>query len=210
MKRLTENKPLIATLAIIAIAAISILTFLERQGAHDPAKRYEALRGALERGDFRAANTEASEIILVLADRTNEGWLGDGDVERLPCADIVYMDMLFSKASGGKFGLTAQRQVFDALPNTARGEKLSQSPDALIAFGEAVGWRDGDGWKTYDQMDFSPETAPKGHLPVFKPEDKIRAPFKSRTGRPQKAGALFDLIESRLARCTPDLARSFH
>lgn len=204
MNRLLGNKTLLAICAVIAAVVISALTFLESTGAHDPARRYEAMRAALARGDFRAANTEASEITLILANRTNEGWLGTDDVDRLPCADIIYMDLLFSEASGGKFGLSAQREVLESLPADGAGSgRLSASPDRLAAFGEAVGWRRDGAWLTYDAMSFSPEDAPKGHLPVFKPKDGIRIPFKSRDGRPQTGGALFDLLESRLAQCEP-------
>jgi GUN4-like protein len=204
MNRLFSNKTLLAISAVIAAIIVSALTFLDSTGAHDPARRYEAMRAALASGDFRAANTEASEITLILANRTNEGWLGKEDVETLPCADITYMDRLFAEASGGKFGLSAQREVLDSLPETTPdGILLSSAPDTLVAFGEAVGWRKDGEWLTYDAMTFSSEDAPKGHLPVFKPKDGIRAPFKSRDGRPQTGGALFDLLERRLGECEP-------
>lgn len=204
MNKLFRNKTLLAVCAVIAAIVVSALTFLDGTGARDPARRYEAMRAALANGDFRAANTEASEITLILANRTNEGWLGKEDVERLPCADIIYMDLLFSEASGGKFGLSAQREVLESLPVAEMGSaRLSESPDRLVAFGEAVGWRKNGAWLTYDAMSFSPEDAPQGHLPVFKPKDGIRIPFKSRDGRPQTGGALFDLLESRLGECAP-------
>ncbi|WP_180900084.1 GUN4 domain-containing protein [Martelella soudanensis] len=202
MNRLLRNKTLLAVCAVIAVIVVSALTFLEGTAAHDPARRYEDMRADLATGDFRAANTEASEIALILANRTNEGWLGRDDVDRLPCADILYIDRLFSEASGGRFGLSAQRDVLETLPaGGADGARLSETPDRLVAFGDAVGWRKNGEWLTYDAMTFSPEDAPKGHLPVFKPEDGIRAPFKSRDGRPQTGGALFDLLEQRLGQC---------
>ena len=204
MNRLFRNKTLVAVGTVIVAIVVSALTFLDSKGAHDPARRYEQMRVALARGDFRAANTEASEITLVLANRTNERWLGRDDVENLPCADILYIDRLFSEASGGKFGLSAQREVLNGLPETTPdGVLLSSASDTLVAFGDAVGWRRDGEWLTYDAMSFSPEDAPKGHLPVFKPEDGIRAPFKSRNGRPQTGGALYDLLESRLDACEP-------
>ncbi|PRX08056.1 UNVERIFIED_ORG: GUN4-like protein [Martelella mediterranea] len=207
MKKLLENKTLVAVCGVIAIVVISALTFLQGRAAYNPAHRYEQLRADLANGDFRAANTEASEITLVLANRTNEGWLGKDDVENLPCADIIYMDRLFAEASGGKFGLSAQREVLDALlETTPDGVLLSSAPETLVAFGEAVGWRRDGEWLTYDAMSFSPDDAPKGHLPVFKPEDKIRAPFKSRNGRPQTGGALYDLLTHRLDACQPGLS----
>ncbi|MBB4120896.1 GUN4 domain-containing protein [Martelella radicis] len=207
MRHFRENKTLIAAGGIFLIIVISALTFLKPKGMHDPAARYDQLRAYLQSGDFRAANTEASEITLVLAGRTNEGWLGVEDVERLPCADIAYMDMLFSEASGGRFGLTAQRQVLDDLPETTPdGVLLSSAPEALVAFGDAVGWRENGAWISYDDMRFSPADAPKGHLPVFKPRDGIRIPFKSRDGRPQRGGALYDLLTSRLETCRPEIA----
>lgn len=204
MNRLFSNKTLLAVCAVIAAIVVSALTFLDSTGAHDPARRYEQMRAALAKGDFRAANTEASEITLILANRTNEGWLGKDDVERLSCADILYMDRLFSEASGGKFGLSAQREVLDNLPLDDSGSgRLSENPETLVAFGEAVGWRRDGQWLTYDAMSFSPDDAPKGHLPVFKPKDGIRIPFKSRDGHPQTGGALFDLLEGRLGQCEP-------
>ena len=147
MKNLIENKTIFATGSVILVLVISALTFLQSRAAHNTGHRYEQLRDDLAKGDFRAANTEASEIALVLAHRTNEGWLGERDVEKLPCADLVYMDQLFAEASGGKFGLTAQRDVLEALPETTPdGALLSTAPDVLVAFGEAVGWRRDGAW----------------------------------------------------------------
>lgn len=199
-----SKKIAFAILGVLVIVAVGALACLDSAARHDPARRYEQVRAALKAGDFKAANTEVSEIILKLANRTNEGWLDAGAAEHLPCGDIVYIDLLFSQASGGKFGFAAQREVLDALPVPRDdGKGLSATFERLVAFGEAVGWRRDGHWITYDDMSFSPATAPKGHLPVFQPENKIRAPFKWRDGSPETAGGLFDLLDERLAVCLP-------
>ncbi|AJY45794.1 GUN4 domain-containing protein [Martelella endophytica] len=204
MKNLLKNKTFALAGGAFLIVVISALTFLDGRGAYNPATRYGRMRDELAAGDFKAANTEASEIVLQLANRTNEGWLGTDDVERLPCADLVYMDALFMNASGGRFGLSAQEKVLATLDE--KGETtLSRTPDRLDAFGSAVGWRRDGRWLTYDEMSFAPADAPVGHLPVFKPEDGIRAPFKSRDGHPQTGGALFDLLEHRFTACRPEI-----
>lgn len=202
MSILLRHKTAVAIITVGVLVGAGSILFLDSTAHHDPSRRYDDMRAALEAGDFRAANTEFSEIVLELADKTNEGWLEKGDAEAIPCADIIYMDRLFSRYSGGRFGFEAQHDVLKSLPLQQTGDQpLSASPERLVAFGEAVGWRRDGRWLTMDELSFSPAEAPKGELPVFKPEDKIRAPFKSRDGIPEENGALFDLLDERFEAC---------
>lgn len=199
---------LAALVAGVAVLLAPAVPWPDAALRSDPARRYETLRSALAAGDFRAANTEFSEIVLALANRTNEGWLGRDDPQALPCADLVYIDTLFSAASGGRFGFAAQDAVLKGLAWPAAGAEqaavpLSADGGRLVAFGTAVGWyRDGR-WLTYENLDFSPRTAPPGHLPVFMPERRVRAPFKWRDGSPETGGAVFDVLDERFAACQP-------
>ena len=70
-------------------------------------------------------------------------------------------DRLWVKYSGGKFGFSVQKQIYQDLGGTKDyDEKVWES------FGDKVGWRKGGSWLSYSNLTFS-EGYYMGHLPVF-------------------------------------------
>lgn len=120
-----------------------------------------ALRSALDAGDWRSADRESVVLLLRSVGRETPGYLSEGDWARLPAVALDHLDQLWSAASGGRFGLRVQRDLYHQLGGNAFFPR-----EAWIALGETVGWWRGDRWCTYGELDFS-EMAPPGHLPVL-------------------------------------------
>ena len=81
------------------------------------------------------------------------------DVENFPCQDLGTIDKLWVKYSGGKFGFSVQKQIYQDLGGTKDyDEKVWKS------FGDKVGWRKGGSWLSYSDLTFS-EGHYMGHLP---------------------------------------------
>lgn len=189
-------------LALLLLA----LFLLDRSGAMELApdqaeNGYPDLRADLAAGDWRRGTLTLSAHLLETVDRHQEGWFDREAVDTFPCPELVYLDAMLVRASAGRFGFTPQREVLEALA-AASGTAPESLP--LADFASAVGWRRPDGtWLAYDELDFDPASAPKGHLPVLVAPKGLQPPFKSRKGDPEARAALVDLLDRRLRDCAP-------
>jgi hypothetical protein len=82
------------------------------------------------------------------------------DVERIPLVDLQTLDLLWSQASGGRFGFKAQLKLWQEINPTS-----DQKAD-LAEFGKRVDWRRNNSWIGYSYTHFS-LGAVTGHLPTF-------------------------------------------
>lgn len=121
---------------------------------------YTRLRYLLRSHQYREADWETYRMVLKVAQREREGWLRHTDIDDFPSADIRTIDRLWVEYSGGHFGFSVQKQIYQSLGGTREyREELWQT------FGDRVGWRVKGNWLSYAQLTFSRQ-APQGHLPV--------------------------------------------
>lgn len=114
---------------------------------------YQPLNELLAAGDWKSSDEYTWQIVLYLARREPQGWLRIEDIENFPCADLNTIDYLWNYYSNGLFGLGVQRQILERLAGD------------YPSFCDAVGWREGENWKYYNELRFT-SNAPAGHLPV--------------------------------------------
>ncbi|MEL4895536.1 GUN4 domain-containing protein [Crocosphaera sp. Alani8] len=169
--------------------------------AVDPSQRYLEVKELLEKQMWKQANTEISEIALSVAGRSNEGWFDANSIKEFPCSDLYYIDQLMMKHSQGRFGLTAQREVYQELEQ--QGLQKNENEEIIFQhFAEAVGWiKDGE-FIAYPDLFFNLDQAPKGHLPVKIPRRALRTSFKSRDGSPD-VPRNYTALMRRLEICEP-------
>ena len=121
---------------------------------------YTKLRYLLRSQRYREADWETYQMVLHVAQREREGWLRHTDLDDFPSADLRTIDRLWVEYSGGHFGFSVQKQIYQGLGGTREyQEQLWQ------AFGDRVGWRTRDNWLSYAQLMFVLQ-APQGHLPA--------------------------------------------
>jgi len=118
---------------------------------------YSALKGALEKGDFREADAETRRLLIELAGPAakTRGWVYFTEVRSIADADMNTIDNLWQHFSGGKFGFVPQRKVWQR----CRGQ--------FDKFALEVSWFT-DNWQNRnwpDEFVYSLD-APKGHLPL--------------------------------------------
>ena len=122
---------------------------------------YTKLRDLLVAKDWKEADLETEKRMLEVAGRESQGWFRVEDVENFPCQDLGTIDKLWVKYSGGKFGFSVQKQIYQDLGGTKDYDyKVWRS------FGDKVGWRKGGSWLSYSNLTFS-EGHYMGHLPLF-------------------------------------------
>jgi hypothetical protein len=120
---------------------------------------YTKLRDLLVAKNWKEADLETDKRMLEVAGRESQGWLRVEDVENFPCQDLGTIDKLWVKYSGGKFGFSVQKQIYQDLGGTKDYDKK-----VWESFGDKVGWRKGGSWLSYSDVTFS-EGHYMGHLP---------------------------------------------
>ncbi|MEB3232121.1 MAG: GUN4 domain-containing protein, partial [Leptolyngbyaceae bacterium] len=121
------------------------------------------LQALLAQSDWQAADRETRRLL--------QTWVGDiyyGSPTTIPVEALREIDRLWTQASGGRFGLQVQADMWPSI--------RAQSPNetaAVEALGDRLGWRrptpDGENvvsphWLTEPELTYS-LAAPEGHLP---------------------------------------------
>ncbi|MDE5124016.1 MAG: GUN4 domain-containing protein, partial [Trichodesmium sp. St19_bin1] len=120
---------------------------------------YTKLRDLLVAKNWKEADLETDKKMLEVAGRESQGWLRVEDVENFPCQDLGTIDKLWVKYSGGKFGFSVQKQIYQDLGGTK-----DYDYKVWNSFGDKVGWRKGGEWLDYSNLTFS-DGHYMGHLP---------------------------------------------
>jgi serine/threonine-protein kinase len=123
---------------------------------------YTKLRDLLVAKNWKKADLETEKRMLEVAGRESQGWLPSMDVENFPCQDLGTIDKLWVKYSGGKFGFSVQKQIYQDLGGTKDFDY-----EVWNSFGDKVGWRKGGSWLSYSDLTFS-EGHYMGHLPSWR------------------------------------------
>jgi uncharacterized small protein (DUF1192 family) len=128
---------------------------------------YTRLRDLLKAGNWQEADQETDQLMLKAVGEQAErrGYLKREEIRNFPCEDLLLMDQLWVKFSGGKFGFSVQKQIWVEV-----GGKLDFGKDeqaAIAAFekmSDRNGWRRDGNYIASRQVYFD-TSAPKGHLP---------------------------------------------
>jgi hypothetical protein len=133
--------------------------------------RYRELVNYLASGSWKEADQETDKLMLKAAGSEAEkrGYLELEEIRHFPCEDLLLIDQLWVKFSGGKFGFSVQKQIWVEV-----GGKLDFGEDrdaAYVAFqkmSDRNGWRVNGEYISYHHVIFD-TLAPEGHLPsVFR------------------------------------------
>lgn len=136
---------------------------------------YSRLQSLLAAKNWQAADLETRAILQRLAGSKGDLLFSSQSVlSRLPLTDLQTLDTLWSNASGGRFGFTAQQQIWQ------QAAKGSSNPKMQVErFAQRVGWRrtqplsnnnpigmelGGTWWRFDTELDYT-GAAPVGHLP---------------------------------------------
>lgn len=125
----------------------------------DLPEQYAVLENFLALSEWEQANRKTTEIVLNLAERSEDGWLWFEDFIKVPRHELQLMNQLWLNHSRGRFGFSVQQRIWQ------KAATLSEY-EAECYVGEQVGWRHANGnWLTYSDITFD-FAAPRGHLPL--------------------------------------------
>lgn len=121
---------------------------------------YSRLRQLLWSQQWQEADRETENVLLkALHPKTMEPLDRDA-ILQLPCVDLMTIDQLWGRYSGGRFGFKAQHQVY---------LQVERRPADFLS---TLGWRGPTfsltgGLKPYNSLEFHAK-APPGHLPTWR------------------------------------------
>lgn len=124
---------------------------------------YSKLRDLLALGQWKEADKETTNLILQVVQQGKKIILKlqFRDIEKFPVTDLQTIDKLWKIYSGGHFGFTVQKAIYE---NIEGDEDQIHDEQRWTGFARKVGWMDGSRWLSYDALTFS-NNAPLGHLP---------------------------------------------
>jgi hypothetical protein len=124
--------------------------------------RYQQLDHYLKNGEWRNADKETYRLMITTLGKTHGSLFDQEDLLNFPCGDLRWIDQLWVQHSGGQFGFSVQKKIWQEC-----GSPMDYNRD-WEKFGDRVGWRVNNDWKSYSDLDLELSTsAPKGHLPVW-------------------------------------------
>ena len=109
---------------------------------------YTKLDHLLSLGKFEQADLETAEKILTVMRRKADGQIYINDLEKFPCKDLGTINNLWLGYSGGKFGITVQRKLYQKiLKDLSSQPRKTLKPNEDIEtkvfdrFAESIGWK---------------------------------------------------------------------
>ena len=137
----------------------------ENKASHDQLSIY------LKAKDWKAADYETYLLLLKAAGRqsSNDGTWHPDEFNRISCADLVLIDQLWTQASNGNQGLTAQKKIYEDSAKDIR--KAYESMGWISLTGEAAIAttydRQTSRWEYIDGRQPNFKSPPVGHLPFL-------------------------------------------
>ncbi|MFW9262624.1 GUN4 domain-containing protein [Nostoc sp. CALU 546] len=123
---------------------------------------YTTLRDLLSTKKFKEADEETFRIMLWAARKETKGSLEKRDILKFPCRDLHTIDQLWLASSGGKFGLSVQKQIYLDIYKNDQRAFTDKTGEKLWEFAERVEWITGSGRGEQPIYDLR---ATIGHLP---------------------------------------------
>ncbi len=186
MKKLTWLTTALIFSAVMAIAFL-IITFAndgcfpflcsslniptKGLGGSEVGVDYTKLSHLLALGKFEQADLETAEKILAVMGREKEGNLSRNQIEQFPCQDLATINKLWLGYSGGKFGITVQRALYQKISkdltshprkNIKQNQNIEQ--DTFDIFAETIRWKTKGKPLSQDELPINPNGG-KGYLP---------------------------------------------
>ncbi len=139
---------------------------------------YSKLQSYLQNHNWKDADEETYKMMLKVAGPESEkqGYFSKQEWDKFSCSDFKEIDRLWSKASKGQLGFTAQKRIFEAVVQEFTLEEVRENPNLFYG---RIRWRDSTekfAPKTVEwagspldyvagkQPDFT--APPEGHLPA--------------------------------------------
>jgi len=124
--------------------------------------RYAKLEKLLKAQQWREADDETYRLMINSVDKEKGQMLDLEDLKSFPCEDLKAIDELWLKYSGGKFGFSMQKQIWQECNSPMTSDWDWER------FCIKVGWRDSNSNNLkYRNFKANPDLSPAGELPFL-------------------------------------------
>jgi hypothetical protein len=127
--------------------------------------RYDKLKRLMEAGLWKSADQETYRLMIQTCGKDFEDSFGEDDLREFPSLDLNRIDELWVTKSGGRFGFSVQKRIWENHGSPESDYKNNK--ETWDAFWDEVGWQPEAGSFTYDQLNFSLTDSPDGELPCW-------------------------------------------
>jgi hypothetical protein len=124
---------------------------------------YSKLRDLLKAGQWQDADNETYETMIRAASKESGKWFIKDDLINFPCTDLLTIDRLWVKYSGGEFGFSVQKKIWQECGSpTSSGKNWDK-------FCVRVGWQDAKATRylTSEELKANPQNSPTGEFPSW-------------------------------------------
>ncbi|MEO1430491.1 MAG: GUN4 domain-containing protein [Cyanobacteria bacterium J06633_8] len=120
---------------------------------------YTRLRDYLIAQNWQQADIETRRVMRQAAGKEESRYLDKEDMSNISCLDLSTIDNLWFESSKGRFGFSAQKEIWQQIVT-----KIDYETDCEVGF--HLGWRVNKSWLIHSQLNFS-LNAPIGHFPCL-------------------------------------------
>ncbi|MBV6627213.1 MAG: GUN4 domain-containing protein [Rivularia sp. (in: Bacteria)] len=120
---------------------------------------YSRLRDYLIAQNWQQADIETRRVLRYAAGKQESEFLVKEDIRHISCLDLSTIDNLWVEASKGRFGFSAQKDVWKQIVTN-----IDYETDCEVGY--RLGWRINNSWLIHSQLTFSLK-APIGHFPCL-------------------------------------------
>lgn len=113
---------------------------------------YTKLCDLLATGKWQQADRETWAVMCQALSKPPSSYLNSGDIDKLPCKDLLTIDKLWVKYSLRRFGFSVQKQIYESVEGD------------YGRFCDRIGWPTHNPTSAHWGLNFS-SCAPMGHLP---------------------------------------------
>ncbi|NJK29423.1 MAG: serine/threonine protein kinase, partial [Acaryochloris sp. SU_5_25] len=153
---LSSNPSVLCPLPPVVMSNTTLTTAL----SSDVGANFTDLQELLTRQNYAAADEETWNLLLKITHLAAAGALTLQAMRQFPTQDLQTLDLLWTELSGGHFGFSVQKQIYQRLGG---GRNLDYA--VWQTFGKQVGWFAEGEWQHYADLKFA-QNAPIGHLPA--------------------------------------------
>ncbi|MGV0029329.1 GUN4 domain-containing protein [Phormidesmis priestleyi] len=120
--------------------------------------RYQRLEELLKNQRWEEADDETYRLMIKTVGKDEGQWFEREELLNFSCEELLGIDRLWVKYSGGRFGFSVQKELYLECGGIADGK---YHREAIDRFYDTIGWTKYD----FDSVDFD-TAAPRGHLPT--------------------------------------------
>ncbi|MEM6599099.1 MAG: GUN4 domain-containing protein [Cyanobacteria bacterium P01_C01_bin.69] len=118
-------------------------------------ERYADLARYLQNGQWKAADEEIYRLMITEIGKEKGQFFASDDLSNFPCEPLKVIDGLWVEHSGGKFGFSVQKKIYQECGGVADGQYDMEVLSTLI---KKVGWN--------QPIVYELDETPIGHLPA--------------------------------------------